>query len=388
MDTINNTINKSTNKIKKKYKKKVNDITDFNVKDKLKDISEFSVKDTIKDMSDFNVKDKINDITGLNLNDDEEADDTDEADDNDTTDSPVEPIQDYGTLFNKYIYNGSISLFIIIIVYLITINVLSITYKHNKGNTSSFNQDINELINISSFPFDNKTIHDIFYKGYDKILNWHSSDTGKFIHKLISCVFPPLLIVVYLIVFIFLQFWTFLNGNLMLFKSIFNVKNFFVEKFMVVFSLMVLFGLSVFFIYMIMQKGFNLSILKSVLITIAYFILFSSLPFTGFLSFYIFILIFFNSYNKINKLFFNVSKMTWLFLVYILITFCAVSLAQNLPKDAKIASGIIIGILIFILTLIIIANIMTWGKWFNSKTSPLPSKIIKFFANLPESELL
>jgi hypothetical protein len=86
----------------------------------------------------------------------------------------------------------------------------------------------------------------------------------------------------------------------MLFNSVFKVKNFFIEKVMVVFSLMVLFGLSVFFIYIIMQKGFNLSILKSVLITVAYFILFSSLPFTGFLSFYIFILIFFNSYNHFD----------------------------------------------------------------------------------------
>ena len=115
-----------------------------------------------------------------------------------------------------------------------------------------------------------------------------------------------------------------------------------------------------------MQKGFNLPILKSVLITIAYFILFSSLPFTGFLSFYIFILIFFNSYNKINKLFFNVSKMNWLFLVYILITFFFFFLAQNLPKDA---------------------NIMTWGKWFNSRTTRT-YKIINFFTNLPESEIL
>ena len=96
-------------------------------------------------------------------------------------------------------------------------------------------------------------------------------------------------------------------------------------------------------------------------------------------------MLFFNSYNKINKLFFNISPLIYLFLIYILITFCAISLAQKPPKGVKIASGVIIGVLLFILTLIIIANLM---KTFNPslfKNGFL--KMFKHFVTMPEFEI-
>ena len=149
--------------------------------------------------------------------------------------------------------------------------------------------------------------------------------------------------------------------------------------------LTILFITSVPLFYLLFSKIIKLSTVASVLLTILYFIIFSTLPFTGLSSFYTFIMIFFNSYNKTNKLFFNISPLILLFLIYIIITFCSISIALKPPSGVKTTAGVIIGLLSLVLVLSIIANLM---KTFNPDLFTNGFlKYFKYLITVPQFEI-
>lgn len=291
---------------------------------------------------------------------------------------------DYSTLFNKFIYSGSVSFLIILITFLITVNVLSVGYYQHKSTNITLVDDVETILTNSVAVFGKNKMGEEFTETYKNILNWHqksNSSVGSFVYRLVNSVFPPFLIVIYFIIFCILQIYTFCWGS---WVTLINAIKFEISTIIFICTLTILFLATIPLFYLLVRKG-SLSIVSSVLLSILYFVIFSTLPFTGFASFYIFIMLFFNSYNKINKLFFNISPQIILFLIYILITFCSISLAQGPPKGVQITSGVIIGVLVLALSFIVIANLM---KTF--KPELFTNKFLKYFKHLvtvPEFEI-
>jgi hypothetical protein len=327
----------------------------------------------------------IDDERSENIDDERSENIDDEGSDNIGVEPSKNIDDDYTALFNKFIYSGSVSFLIILIVFLITVNVLSVGYYQHKSTHITLVDDVESILTNSVAAFNKNEIKEhIFTDTYKNLLNWHqrTNTVGSFIYRLINSIFPPLIIVAYFLIFCILQLYTFFKG---MWVTLINTIEVDISTIIFIFTLTILFVASVPLFYYIINKGINLSIVSSILFTILYFVIFSSLPFTGFSSFYIFIMIFFNSYNKINKLFFNISPLMFLFLIYILITFCSISLAQKPPQGVKITSGVIIGLLISILSLIIVANLI---KTFNPNL--FTNWFFKHFKNLitvPEFEI-
>ena len=288
-------------------------------------------------------------------------------------------------MFNKFIYSGSISFLIILITFVITVNVLTLGYYQHKSKSITIIDDIENILITSTSSFSNSEIKEhIFTDTYKNLIMWHESSNtvGSFIYRLVNSIFPPFTIVIYFIIFCIIQMYTFFKGS---WVTIINAIGVDISILIYIFMLTILFITSIPLFYLLFSKIFNLSTVSSVLFTIIYFIIFSSLPFTGLSSFYTFIMLFFNNYNKTNKLFFNISPLIYLFLIYILITFCAISLAQNPPKGVKITSSIIIGLLLLLLSLIIIANLMK-----SFQPNLLTNWILKYFTyfiTMPEFEI-
>lgn len=284
---------------------------------------------------------------------------------------------EYSRNFNNFLYSGSISFLIIIITFLITVNVLSVGYFQHKSNNITLINDVEKILTNTVSAFTSSEIKEhIFTPTYKNILNWHnkSNKFSSFLYELTNCIFPPLLIIIYFVVFCILQIYTFFKGIKV---TLINAIKVDISTIMLIYTLTILFFISVPFIYLLFSKVINLSVVASILLTVVYYIIFSTLPFTGLSSLYIFIMIFFNSYNKVNKLFFNISPLIFLFLLYTLITFCSISLANNPPKGVKITSTVIISIISFLLLLIIIANLI---KTF--KPDLLTNKFLSFFNKL------
>ena len=342
---------------------------------KKKNISDGATKESDKKVTDEGTKES-------NESANESDVDTDNTDNEDTADTE----DNYSALFNKFIYSGSISFLIILITFLITVNVLSVGYFQQKSTNITLIDDVESILTNTASAFNKSEIKEHFFTDtYKDILNWHqksNSSVGSFVYRLINSVFPPLLIVIYFIIFCILQMYTFFKG---VWVTLINAIEVDISTIIFICTLTILFLASIPLFYLFVRKGISLSIVSSVLLSILYFVIFSTLPFTGFASFYIFIMLFFNSYNKINKLFFNISPLIILFLIYILITFCSISLAQSPPKGVQITSGVVIGLLILILSLIIIANLM---KTFKPDLFANPFlKYFKKIVTVPEFEL-
>tara|TARA_Y100000741_G_scaffold358687_1_gene338222 strand:+ start:708 stop:1721 length:1014 start_codon:yes stop_codon:yes gene_type:complete len=324
----------------------------------------------------------INELDGNETETDEGTKETNETDEG--TQETNETDDNYTETFNKFIYSGSISFLIILITFVITVNVLSVGFYHHKSKNITIINDVESILTNSTSAFTASEIKEhIFTDTYKNLLTWqqNTNKVGSFVYRLVNCIFPPLTIVIYFFIFCILQFYTFFKGN---WVTLINAIEVDISSVVFIILLTILFITSVPLFYLLLSKIINVSTVSSVLLTILYFIVFSSLPFTGLSSFYTFIMIFFNSYNKTNKLFFNISPLIYLFLIYILITFCSISLAQNPPYGVKIASSVIIGLLVLILSLIVIANLMKTFK--PDLFTNWVLKYFKTFVTIPEFE--
>ena len=323
--------------------------------------------------------------------DDADDDDADDDDDDDADDDENEANDDDydGINWGKLVYKISISIIIILILLLVTSNVLSLSYINKKtaNKSTSFIDDVQKIIFNSSSFYTNNIKNIISESYYKDLLSWYKNESlyGSSLYKFINVTFPPLIIIVYLIIFFILQFYTFFKGVVYAIENIFalKIKEFFMTVLYLSFLPIVYFIINKFIISSSTPSKISiLKVLFHIVVFPIFFILFSTVPFTVLSSFYIFSLIFFNSYNKLNKLFFIISKLKFIFFIYLLVSFFSISLSEINIKSINIISGVGLGISLLFLFLIIIANAY---KLMNPNSS-FYKKILKYFTSIIEYE--
>jgi hypothetical protein len=320
---------------------------------------------------------------------DTEDEDADTEDEDEDADEDTGEDDDTDINWGKLIYKNSISIIIILIIFLLTSNVLSLSYINKKtaNRSTTFIDDVQKIIFNSSSLYTNNIKNIISDSYYKDLLSWYKNDSfyGSTLYKFINVTFPPLIIVVYIIIFFILQIYTFFKGFVYSIENIFALK---IKEFIMTMLYLSFLPVLYFLInkYLISSSGSsNVSFLKVLFHAIVFpifFILFSTVPFTGLTSFYIFSLIFFNSYNKLNKLFFIISKLKFLFFIYLLISFFSISLAEINIKTINIISGVGLGISLLVLLLIVAANAY---KVMNPNSS-FYKKVLKYFTSIIEFE--
>jgi hypothetical protein len=345
------------------------------------------------DEGDDNTQDDDDEGDDNTQDDDDEGDDgteDDEDDDDEGDDEGDEAVSvDTDTNeFGKVFYSLSVSLISIIIIYLLTSNVLSLSYINKKSEKGipTFISDVLKIIKSSSSLYPEIGKVNEISEYYKKLLLWYKTDNfyGKTIFKFLNIAFPPLILIIYILIFIILQIYTFFKGFVFAIENLFSLK--IPEFFLTLFYLSALPVIYFLINKYLLSTTSNIGVVKvlfHIIVFPIFYILFSTVPFTGMSSFYIFSLIFFNSYNKLNKLYFIISKLKLLFFIYTLITFFSILLGQIHTQTIKISAGIGLGISLFILLIIVYAN---YRKVANTEDSI--SKILNHFTSIIEFETL